>query len=406
MTDIKKIQEKRTVGSKIIGFDYQFYYFMCLALDLKHGDKIGFEVKDDIHIDRKDGTTILLQAKHTILSKADGTPENLATLDADLWKTLDNWVEMIKADEAILQNHYFHLVTNKGKDNNEFIDSHLTFRERNDVDEIIDFLKNLQGQTQSREIKNCIKNILSIGKKKVKVFFSNLSIATNIDDIIIRVKRKILEHCHQKNVVDTIFHSLSSNMNEAKYLDIRDRKKFEITFNDFNNRFGRCFKAAYENKPLPKRTYPISLPDKLEEQIFVKQLIDIGEIPSGSPFIIQYTTQMLQVINHLADWTENNLILPIEMDEFQKEAILKWSNEFRAKYRSIERQISSGSSIKDLEKDIQELGLQIIDFLRKENLAIAGDTLGIELSNGHYYALSDKLEIGWHYDWEQKYKLI
>ena len=60
----------------------------------------------------------------------------------------------------------------------------------------------------------------------------------------------------------------------------------------------------------------------MEEQTFVKQLLDIGEITSGDSQIIEYTTQMLQAMNHLADWTEKNLILPTEMDEFQKEAIL------------------------------------------------------------------------------------
>ncbi|MFK2369739.1 hypothetical protein ACIXNN_16090 [Bacteroides fragilis] len=104
------------------------------------------------------------------------------------------------------------------------------------------------------------------------------------------------------------------------------------------------------------------MPDNLEEQTFVKQLLDIGEITSGDSQIIEYTTQMLQAMNHLADWTEKNLILPTEMDEFQKEAILKWRNEFKAKYRQIKRQISSGSSIEDLEMDIQNLGVQLIDF--------------------------------------------
>lgn len=146
------------------------------------------------------------------------------------------------------------------------------------------------------------------------------------------------------------------------------------------------------------------MPDKLEEQIFVKQLIDIGEITSKSPLITEYTRQMLQVINHLTDWIENNFVLPTEMEDFKKEAVAKWRNEFRAKYRSIERQIDSGTSIENLETEIQTLGLQMIDFLRRENLAIANDTLGIELSNGHYYALSNTPEIGWHYNWEKRYK--
>lgn len=406
MDSLTTIQEKHTAGDKVVAFDYQFYYFMCLALDLRHGDKVGFEVKDDVHIDLKDGTTILFQAKHTVSTKADGTPENLATLDVDLWKTLNIWVDMVKADQSILQNHCFYLVTNKGEGNNEFIASHILFKTDNDVDKVINLLKDLKDKTQNNEIKSCIKNVLSIGKKKIKLFFSKLYIETSIDDIIDRVKIKICEHCHQKDLTDAVFESLSSNMNMAKYLDIKGREKFEITFEDFNNKFGKCFRVAFEKKPLPKRTYPINLPDNLEEQTFVKQLLDIGEITSGDSQIIEYTTQMLQAMNHLADWTEKNLILPTEMDESQKEAILKWRNEFKAKYRQIKRQISSGSSIEDLEMDIQNLGVQLIDFLRKENLAIAEDTLGIELSNGHYYALSDKPEIGWHYDWEQKYKPV
>lgn len=406
MDEIAAIQEKHTASAQAIAFDYQFYYFMFLALDLRHGDKVGFEVKDDVHIDQKDGTIILFQAKHTISNKADGTPENLATLDTDLWKTLSIWADMIKADESILQNHYFYLVTNKGEGNNEFIESLSLFKSDNDVDKLFEILSGLKNKTKNNEVKNYINNVLSLKKKKSKLFFQRISIETDVDNIIDKVKKKILEHCHQKDLIDAVFESLSSNMNMAKYLDIKDRKKFEITFDDFNDRFGKCFRVAFEKKPLPKRIYQINLPDNLEEQTFVKQLLDIGEITTGSSQIIEYTTQMLQVINHLADWAENNIVLPTEMEEFQKEAVLKWRNEFRAKYRHIERRINSGSPIADLETEIQNLGLQLIDFLRRENLAIAGNSLGVELSNGHFYALSDKPEIGWHYNWEQKYKPV
>ena len=237
MNSLTAIQEKHTASAQAIAFDYQFYYFMCLALDLRHGDKVGFEVKDDVHIDLKDGTTILFQAKHTVSTKADGTLENLTTLDVDLWKTLNIWVDMIKADESILQDHCFYLVTNKGEGNNEFIESHILFKTNSDIDKIIDLLKELKNKTQNNEVKSCIKNILSIRRKKMKLFFSRLSIETNIDDIIDRIKFKIYEHCRQKDLIDAIFESLSSNMNVAKYLDTKDRKKFEITFDDFNNRF-------------------------------------------------------------------------------------------------------------------------------------------------------------------------
>lgn len=404
MSDVTKIQEQHTAGPQAIGFDYQFYYFICLVLELKHGQKVGFEVKDDIHIDKEDGTTILFQAKHTILKKTDGSTENLTTLDSDLWKTLSNWADMVNSNVAILSNHSFCLVTNKSEGKNKFTEALTLFTKDKDIDKMIEILKELRDKTTDTELKSFINNVLSLGKTTTKSFFSKLSFATNTDDIIGEVKRKIYENIRNADLVDSIFEKLLSNLNVAKYLDIKDRKKFEISFAEFNNKFGKCFRDAFKEKPLPKRNFSINLPEKLEEQRFIQQLLDIGEIENNSPKIVEYTTQMLMVLNHLSYWSENNFVLPTEMDDFKRDSIIKWENEFRSKYRQIERKIKSGTPIEDLESEIQNLGVELIDYMRKENLPIAGDTLGVELSNGHYYALSDKPEIGWHFDWEKKYK--
>ena len=406
MDNLITIQDKHTAGDKVVGFDYQFYYFMYLVLDLKHGDKIGFEVKDDVHIDMSNGITILYQTKHTISTKADGTPENLTTLDIDLWKTLSNWVDMIKSKQSILENHIFYLVTNKSDETNKFIESLNHFKKDLNTDNVINLLKLLRGKTKNSEIKGYLKNILSLGKKLMKQFLLKLTMETGTDDIINKIKDRIYEHCHQEDVTDSIFDSLSSNLNMAKYLDIKDRKKFEITFDEFNKKFGKCFHVAYKNKPLPKRCFSIVFPENLEEQIFIKQLLDIEDITSGDPQIVDYTTHMLQAMNHFEYWIEQNFILPTEIDEFRKEAILNWKNEFRSKYRYVERKIKSGCSMVDLETDIKEIGVQLIDFLRKENLLLAENVLTTELSNGYYYLLSDTPEIGWHYDWKNKYKTI
>ena len=141
MNDLEHIQEKHIAGDKIVGFDYQFYYFTYLALGLKFGEKIGFEVKDDIHIEMPNGTIILYQAKHTVLIKRDGSPENLSTLDIDLWKTLSNWCDIIKSNNSILENYEFRLVTNKIEGNNEFIESLLIFKDDHCVDKSAKKLK-------------------------------------------------------------------------------------------------------------------------------------------------------------------------------------------------------------------------------------------------------------------------
>ena len=268
MNDVTKFQEQHAAGLQALGFDYQFLYFMCLALEMKTGEKVGFEVKDDIHIERANGKIILFQSKHTVLKSADGSPINLTTLDSDLWKTLSNWAEMIKIDENILSKYSFCLVTNKGEGNNQFIEAINLFKVDGDIDKVIDKIKEIRDSTDNKELKEYIENVSSLGKKQATLFLSNLSIETEIDNIIEKVKTILLERYYNKVIVDAIFDSLFSNMSVAKYLDTKDRKKFEISFADFCKRFGKCFKVASEKNPLPRRQLPMIFPEKLEDQIF------------------------------------------------------------------------------------------------------------------------------------------
>jgi len=396
-------QEKHTAGAQSAGYDYQFYYFVYLALDLKQGQKIGFEVKDDIHIDKEDGTTILFQAKHTV---SNG---NLTTLDSDLWKTLSNWTDFIKeADKTtdFLKKHFFVLVTNKNDNNNRFIDTLVLFKKDKDIDNIKNILKELTNKTDSVAIKKHIKNIDSLSKSNLSLFFANLTIETDITSIIVKLKNKILEKAfNEERLVDSVFDNLLSNIQATKYLEIKDNGNFEISYEDFCRKFRKCFKVLYENRPLPKRKFTGFLPDNLEDQIFIKQLLDIGEIESGSQRIIEYTTQMLKTLDSFTYWIENSYVLPTEMEEFEQNNILIWKNKFVEKYREVERKIKNGTHISNVEEDIKALGIELVDFIRQKDLSIQNyPALGLEISNGHFYALSDKLKIGWHYDWENKYK--
>lgn len=404
MNDVTKFQEQHAAGSQALGFDYQFLYFMCLALEMKTGEKVGFEVKDDIHIERANGKIILFQSKHTVLKSADGSPINLTTLDSDLWKTLSNWAEMIKIDENILSKYSFCLVTNKGEGNNQFIEAINLFKVDGDIDKVIDKIKEIKDSTENKELKEYIENVSSLDKKQATLFLSNLSIETEIDNIIGKVKTILLERYYDNLIVDAIFDSLFSNMSVAKYLDIKDRKKFEISFADFCKRFGKCFKVASEKNPLPRRKLPMIFPEKLEDQIFIKQLIDLGELDENSPEAIDLTTQMLKVINHLNDWKDNDFILPTEIDEFERNSYLMWKNEFTGRYHSIKSRTKAGALSADLEIEIKELAHDILHYIKRQNISIAGENLGIELSNGYYYSLSNEPKIGWHFDWENKYK--
>ncbi len=406
MDKANKIIEQHTAGPQAIGFDYQFYYFMYLSLHLIQGQKIGFEVKDDIHIDTPNGQ-ILYQTKNSVLQNSAGETQNLTLLDTDLWKTLSNWSDMIISEKDnldFLKFTDFLLITNKNNNGNQFILKLEEFKKNDDVDLLIEFIKNVSVSTENETIKKYIKNLISLGKRKLKVFFKNLKVETGVGEIIDKIKGRIYFHVKQERFIDPVFEKLYSNLQMDKFLEINNRNKFEISFDDFTRKYGKCFQVAFEEKPLPKRNFPTLLPDNLEEQTFIKQLIDIGEISRGSFEIEEYTSHMLNAINHLSYWVDKEFILPTDMTEFEKESLLTWKREFKAKYRIIERRLNQGEQMENIENEIQNLACELVDTIRRENLILNSTPLGAELSNGHYYALSDSPEIGWHFNWNEKYK--
>src|SRR5690606_29203297 len=126
MSKGKSIQEKTSADSKSIGFDYQYYYFLNELLQIKEGQTVGYEVKDDVHIEMRDGMETLIQLKHSISST--GT---LSEKDEDLWKTISNWIDIITdstlgrsasvSQIEFIKKTNFLLVTNKSNSSrNEF----------------------------------------------------------------------------------------------------------------------------------------------------------------------------------------------------------------------------------------------------------------------------------------------
>lgn len=404
MSKLTQIQDQSTAGPITIAFDYQFYCFIVAALEMKMGDKVGFEVKDDIHIEKANGKIILQQIKHTVSTDSKGNPSNLTTLDSDLWKTLSRWADMIKAQQFILDNHAFYLVTNKGEKNNDFIVALDLFKSDGNSSGVIEKIEKLKNATIDKELKAYIKNFLSLGKKRTTSFLTNLTIETNNDNILGRIKLILKERYYNDAIVDLIYNSLYSNISADKYLEIKKGNKFEISFSDFSKRYGKCFQQGWSKQKLPKREIQIILPTNLTEQIFIKQLIDIGEIDANSKEIIGYTAHMLEATNRLQNWIDNYDILTTELNIFKEDSHLQWDNEFKSKYRSIKGKISAGDTVTNLESEIKALALDLFDHMRKQTVSIDSENLGTKFSNGYYYSLSNEPKIGWHFDWERKYK--
>ncbi|MEN8513998.1 hypothetical protein [Burkholderia sp. RS02] len=174
MSNEKSFTEKTSADDKSIGFEYQYYYFLDRLLNLKSGQTVGLEVKDDVHTTLDADFNILVQLKHTVRSNAKGDPVALTELDSDLWKTIYNWCQVI-GDKAegrkelsqqlrFVEKTEFHLVSNKSESKtNEFLQILDRFNlGGDDFQTLLDHLKSLESKTVDQSIKGYIDGVLKL----------------------------------------------------------------------------------------------------------------------------------------------------------------------------------------------------------------------------------------------------
>jgi hypothetical protein len=400
------LQTSFSAADTSIGFDYQYYYFFYQLLGLSHGQTIGLEVKDDIHIDLPDKTAVLIQTKHSVQTNADGNVINLTELGHDLWKTISNWSKVINAEsnkKEFLDKHLFVLVTNKNNKSNPFLDQLKSFQISKGITDFKKYLRELKSSTSDTQVKSWIDDLISL-KEYLASFLSKIKIDLNQDDLINRIKARILEKICDRGKVEDIYACIDSQLRTINYLETKNSKPIIITFDEFSKKFGGCFKKGLSTK-LPIRELPFILPSKIEEQLFIRQLFDIADISaSEKERIIELTTCMLKYYNNLRYWETEDGLLQAQKEAFLKNSKILWNNKFTSVYRLIKRKITEGENLEDLEAEIKIAALECLDEMRKQVLTIDETQLDLELSNGHFYARTEDKEIGWHYLWEIRYK--
>lgn len=420
----KSIQEKTAAESKSIGFDYQYYYLLYQMLQLENGQTVGYEVKDDIHIDKPNGKQILVQLKHSVETKADGKIVNLTKKDEALWKTISNWIKIIK-DKAenrtsidsqmkFIDKTYFQLITNKSYSvSNEFVKKLNSFKNGKLT---ISGMKNhltslctpLPGKERS-EVDNYIHTLEIQDDTWLTEFLQKVSIEQNMDDLIERIKMRIKE----KNVADTrlddVFSSIDSNLKRMIYEDVKARNKVEITFDEYHKNFTRYFELGRGRKlPIRLGSKKISVPDNAVSHISIRQLMDsdiLSELDDEfEETLIRIFTSKYEMNNHLESWIQQSEITEEERRCFEEESIIQWTNTFNSTYASLKRTLREKNISEINRDDLFELTSACYHKTLELKLSIDDTELVTSMSNGQFYLLSDKPSIGWHFGWKGRYK--
>ena len=407
MSQPKKRMDMTSADKQQIGFDYQYLYFMLQLLHMEPGETVGYEAFDDVHcIDASQKKTTYIQVKHTIDTTAGGAQASLTRLSDDLWKTLSNW-SMLIADPAdgriekdsqlaFIDNANFILVVNRKIDGNDVVKKiHQASDEQLTGTAIKAYLRSIKSQTSDASIKAYINNVYNLPAPVISAFFKNIIVANSSDDIFKEIREGIRGKMISTEYVDDVFSSLYLQLKEDFFKNVRNKTHQIITYDDWLKKYCANFNT-YRETLLPLREYHPALPKHLEEQTFVKELIEIGAIDmahNGLAEIAELTQFYLNVELQLGDWYDDGKISLAQRNSFHKDAALIWKRIHQSCHRKTRNHMSQDDII----------ALSCYDDVMREKLSIVSTGIGLQLSNGEFIKLANEAQIGWKYKWKGRY---
>lgn len=393
------------------GFDYQFLYFINRLLKMADKrDDVSYEKYDDVSMSSEEGL-VYFQLKHTIGWRNQKTV-NLSLRDYDLWKTLAVWIDITnKQDEDkridFLESNSFVLVTNKNPVNNPFwMELQKYQKGEMSFDELKKFYTKVYdetGESKRKEV-NGQKGKTTKGYIKCLIDFDyadqllkSMSICFEPD-----LKKEILESLElNKNIphknVEEAYQELLGMIRDKYYSDQKD----SYTREEFSKVFDRICQKYRERKFTFKRNTMTKLPPHLEDQVFIKQLMDVEDISlEDDPLIVEYTMEKFDYINSIRVATKNDDVSEEEVENVRADAVRYW----RQKYKHYMGRINPDDNDKIIEK-----ASDLLNDIRDKNIYFVEKEIESYFSNGCFYYLSDKdsehePQIGWRPGWEEKYK--
>lgn len=394
-----------SAADKLLGYEYQFYYFLLTLLQMNKNDVVGFEVLEDVHVEN-DKSLILCQLKHTTQTSTAGQPKNLTTSDLDLWKTLSLWVNIIKSkndQKEFINNTQFLFISNKlDNENNDFLNWKKTFD--NDKNILI-FINHLEKFKTKLEDKNnekhndnvaserdkkidYIKNLLSLDHDILQLFFTKMLFKLGLDDIIGKIKYDLeVRKMIRKPRIDDLFNTLTGAFKEDFFLKTKDKKTVQYNWDKY------CLLASplfdkYKSERLIFEKIKYNPNQEIKNRIFAKQLAGINfkesEIYEADYNRVLMETNLIKLY-HDGDVCSDDLE---NLDDNAKEI---WKSEYDLSY------------LDETSKTLTTAKTLFHNTMRKE-LSLAGQKIeSVKASKGKFISLSDIPTIGWQNDWEEKY---
>jgi hypothetical protein len=389
---------------------------LAILAGLEHlTDVISIEKIDDVAVQNEtDLVTMTVQSKHSI--SPNGT--TFEDTSKALWRTFEIWLEKIKSNE-LGDSCKFICATNKSIPNDALIRK-IKSSPLNDLDHILKALVKEQKQklkeakTKDKEkgatisqtikrIENALSNwhFFSIIKQNIEIWDQNSPKEVFLNQIHMAGQE------YSEVAKDNVYHNMLGWINSASKAKWMQGAHANFTKSDFDAKYllvrnNHSLVRAVFRKKIHLGTFTTSDIDNKRNDLFVRQIEDIKRNNNAKArkiedAIINFLYHDIEVTHIL----QRGNITKADFDDFREKCQRKWETCFD---NHVRKEIEEYS-----EDEKNELAISIYDEIMDkievkffDNMEFNPDNRYIH--NGTFLQLSNIPEIGWHPEWQSKYK--
>lgn len=414
----KNTEYTHTAMGVVAGFSFQFDVFLNKLLTLQRDEEVSFELWDDVALNSPE-CIILFQVKHTIKALVSGNAPHLSDRASDLWKAIDVWRKIIvsKDDTAVssstaqcnyIRDHSFVLISNKKYEDNILyklcndIQSGVV-KDNSGIDEVLNKIlakaHPAKGKEEGSESRNTVQSQIEAFKSfdlrlefLRKLSFASVTFSSlEQDSLEVIAKGFMLPQTAAKEVYNQLKAEVYRDLTHCVQNGAPLKYSFEERYRRFNAIFSshRIVPLQFHLNEEPYRT-------DFSDFICIKQLEGIGDVKNTNFEKIAYVASQFLSFKNQYEEAKNDFRITIQEEkDFKDDAIGFWRNQFDYYYADVDDETP--------ETDICKKAKGILREVRNHNINLKQSSLGIPISNGAYYYLSDECLLGWHRNWKELY---
>lgn len=378
----KSYKSKSSAPGQYLGFALQPVRLCFHLLNCADDAFVSIEHLDDVAVHYPDGRILLEQTKSAL------THNPLSNWSEDFWKTISNWIDLLKVNGFCHSKVTFRYYVTPGKRMGKICSLFHVSQSDNDIKKL---MVSLQKELKKLEVEpSCMKYIsrfLNATQEVQKTIIKNLVIENERIDPLDSIRKCLKPTIPEALIELTCQYAIGMAKEKADYL-IRNKKDPIISARDFKN----YFINFVQKNNVPGFLQPLSQEINSSDAeallkrtpTFIKQL-KLIELRQDRQ--LRAVSDLLKTDANITMWAENGLI-------FEKN-VSEWHDSLLRQYDSICDEIEIFLS------DKSEISRGKVIYSRCSATHVSFDNKVVPeyFTNGGFNLLAEDLRLGWHPDY-------